>query len=83
MMTNIAYGKPYGQCNYCHKWVKLAGFFSGLHICLTLQERADIDTMRINQAKKQQAVNFVKQTEVSSLMRLLGGAQGNEGNPRY
>lgn len=35
-------GKIYDQCYYCHKYIKLNGFFGGLHICLTPEERKQV-----------------------------------------
>ena len=44
-------GKLYEQCHYCRGWFNVAGFWKGIHICLTEEERRAID-----QQAKQQAV---------------------------
>jgi hypothetical protein len=56
---NVHYGKPYGMCGYCGKYVKLSGLFAGIHICVDDATRQTVD--RLNEvAKLQQRVGQAK-----------------------
>lgn len=45
-MQHVHYGKPYSQCSYCGKYVKLSGFFAGIHVCVSDEDIARIDRQR-------------------------------------
>lgn len=47
-MSGVRFGKPYAQCVYCGKWVRMSGLLAGIHLCV------DEETIRRNEALRVQ-----------------------------
>lgn len=60
----MKHGAPYEQCHYCRKWVKLSGFFGGIHVCLSPEDRAQQDIYDLSVRQSQHAQMVAQQTRL-------------------
>lgn len=64
----MRFGEPYERCHYCRKWVKLSGFFRGMHLCLSPENRARQDAYDVS-IRRSQAAQIAAQKALSRKQR--------------
>jgi hypothetical protein len=48
----VAGNHIYQKCGYCGRYIKVTGWFHGIHLCVTPEERAAIDKQIAKQLKE-------------------------------
>jgi hypothetical protein len=59
----VAGNHIYERCGYCRKLVRMTGWFAGVHICLTEEDRAMVDAERMRNQPRTYAVEHFSRNQ--------------------